>query len=93
MSSNSNGIPAARRLGGNRHEDIIMAIFAMAILAVLLIIVGTIMMAMSQKAGAMAAQVRKGAIHAVLCQNLLSGNEDAIRKPKALGPSEVKREV
>ena len=42
----------------------------MAILAVLLIIVGTIMMAMSQKAGAMAAQVRKGTIHAVLCQNL-----------------------
>ena len=31
----------------------------MAILPVLLIIVGTIMMAMSQKAGAMAAQVRK----------------------------------
>ena len=46
----------------------------MAILAVLLIIVGTIMMAMSQKAGAMAAQVRKGTIHAVLCQNLASGS-------------------
>ena len=43
----------------------------MAILPVLLIIVGTIMMAMSQKAGAMAAQVRKGTIHAVLCQNLM----------------------
>ena len=42
----------------------------MAILPVLLIIVGTIMMAMSQKAGAMAAQVRKGTIHAVLRQNL-----------------------
>ena len=30
------------------------------------------MMAMSQKAGAMAAQVRKGTIHAVLCQNLFT---------------------
>ena len=28
------------------------------------------MMAMSQEAGAMAAQVRKGTIHTVLCQNL-----------------------
>ena len=42
----------------------------MAILAVFLTIVGTIMMAMSQEAGAMAAQVRKGTIHTVLCQNL-----------------------
>ena len=46
---------------GNRHEDVIMAI-----LAVFLTIVGTIMMAMSQEAGAMAAQVRKGTIHTVL---------------------------
>ena len=34
------------------------------------------MMAMSQKAGAMAAQVRKGTIHAVLCQNLVECNAE-----------------
>ena len=33
------------------------------------------MMAMSQKAGAMAAQVQKGTIHAVLCQNLDAARE------------------
>ena len=39
-------------------------------MAVLLAIVGTVMTAMSKEAGAMAAQVRKGTIHTVLCQNL-----------------------
>ena len=40
------------------------------------------MMAMSQKAGAMAAQVRKGTIHAVLCQNLY--HDDTYLNPKGM---------
>ena len=41
VKRNSDGIPASRRLDGNRHDDVIMAI-----LAVLLAMVGEVMMAM-----------------------------------------------